>query len=91
MAKTYKLLGSNCAVTVQSALKGAEQKDGNISTIATALNYFVSPVGGVINQKTPNIIYERIKNQNPTGQKIYPDKPRHIINAEDYQQSIKPF
>jgi hypothetical protein len=49
---------------VQSALVGAEQKDGSPSLASKAVNYMLSPIAGVANDKTPNAIYDRIKDQN---------------------------
>ncbi|MCX6299494.1 MAG: hypothetical protein NTY72_10425, partial [Bacteroidetes bacterium] len=61
--KDYNVLGSNCATMVQNALDGANKKDGSTSLIKTIL-YIASPILGLIDQKTPNIIYQRIKDQN---------------------------
>jgi hypothetical protein len=62
--KDYKVLGSNCAKTVQSALVGAGQKDGSPSLASKVAIYMLSPIAGVANDKTPNAIYDRIKDQN---------------------------
>lgn len=68
--KDYKVLGSNCAKTVQSALVGAGQKDGSSSLTSKVASYMLSPIAGVANDETPNAIYDRIKDQND-GPLIY--------------------
>jgi len=64
LKKDYKVLGSNCATTVQSALIGAGQKDGSPSTSETIKNWLISPMVGTANQKMPNAVYYRVKMQN---------------------------
>lgn len=64
--KKYNVLGSNCAVTVQSALYAAGKRNG-YPTYATP-STFQDGVGSFIDllmrAKTPNIIYNNIKKQN---------------------------
>lgn len=80
LKKDYNVLGSNCAVTVQNALDGAGKKDGSPSLLSNA----AAAAGGALvggpagaaaavtaNEKTPRLIYERIKDQN-NGQVVRP-------------------
>ncbi len=71
--KDYNVAGSNCAKTVQSGLNGAGKQDGSPSFMSTAAAGTVGavvagPLGAAvaakINEKTPRLIYERIKDQN---------------------------
>lgn len=56
LGKDYNLAGSNCAKTVQTALKRANKKEGY---------WFYGPgVAGLVLEKTPNLIYIHIKAQN---------------------------
>lgn len=73
LSKDYNVLGSNCAKTVQSGLKAAGKEDGSPSALSTAAAVVAGaavagPVGAAAaataNEKTPRIIYERIKDQN---------------------------
>jgi YD repeat-containing protein len=81
LAKPYAVLGSNCIVTVQSALTGAGLKDGSPSTWSSIWHWTLSPFAGEINDKTPNIIYDRIKDQNPGGEAHQPaPQPQYFTN-----------
>jgi hypothetical protein len=71
--KDYNVVGSNCAKTVQSGLSNAGKKDGSPSFLSNAAagvagGIVAGPVGvaaaQTVNEKTPRLIYERIKDQN---------------------------
>ena len=71
--KNYNVLGSNCAKTVQNALEKAGKKPGELSYEELKSTPFMNPIGDFVNKiidrKTPNLIYSRIKKQNK-GQTI---------------------
>ncbi|MES5133586.1 RHS repeat-associated core domain-containing protein [Hoylesella timonensis] len=71
--KNYNVLGSNCAKTVQNALEKAGKKPGELSYEDLKSTPFMNPIGDLVNKiidrKTPNLIYSRIKKQNK-GQTI---------------------
>ena len=73
--KNYNVIGSNCAVTVQSALSAAGKKTGNPDDFRMFGNKdsFTSIVDYYIRSKVPNIIYKAIKSQN-NGKVIKPSK-----------------
>ena len=71
--KNYNVLGSNCVKAVQSALNNAGKKDGRPSFWSNAraailggvlAGQFGAAAAMTINEKPPNKIYERIKDQN---------------------------
>ncbi len=77
LTRNYCVIGSNCASTVQVALRAAGKKDGSPGTME---RLFTNITGGVLggpflapwtasaatiaDEKTPNLIYQRIKEQN---------------------------
>ena len=65
--KEYDVLGSNCAQTVQSALSAAGKADGSkVSLIDRIVNIITGggTIGRTMQDKAPNAIYKRIKEQN---------------------------
>ena len=71
--KDYDVLGSNCAKTVQSGLEAAGKQDGSPSSMSIAVAAVAGAITGgsvgaavatTIDEKTPRLIYERIKEQN---------------------------
>ena len=71
--KNYNVFGSNCAKTVQNALEKAGKKPGELSYEDLKSTPSMDPIGDFVNKiidrKTPNFIYSRIKKQNK-GQTI---------------------
>ena len=58
-------MGSNCAKTVQQALKYAGKKSGDLGTEELTRNPFGSDIWSLfVERKIPNLIYDRIKKQN---------------------------
>ena len=64
--KKYNVIGSNCAVTVQSALNAAGKDAGFLKEIILSpfLDNFVSFADYIIRSKVPNRIYQQIKVNN---------------------------
>ena len=63
--KDYKVLESNCAQTVQSGLKAAGKNDGSQSLLSKIESFLAGGVvGETVVNKTPRLIYERIKKGN---------------------------
>lgn len=88
LAKPYRLLGSNCAITVQNALDAAGLADGRPTLFESAM-ILTQPSSALINEKMPNVVYERVKTQNPQGTTIYPEKSfQKEPTAQDYQRII---
>jgi len=91
LKKEYNVTTSNCAQAVQSALKNAGFNTGNYDSekhVPTFLKQGPS-LGDIIIDRIPNLIYGRIKRQNPGGatykaklpsvKKAYiPRKTKHI-------------
>jgi len=71
--KDYNVFDSNCAKTVQNALEKAGKKPGELTYKDLKSSPFMNPIEDTINKimdrKTPNSIYLRIKKQNK-GQTI---------------------
>jgi RHS repeat-associated protein len=75
LKQNYSVTGSNCATMVQAGLKAAGKKDGSLSFVQqilnTALNVTkigfgmaVGSVKAIVDEKSPNEIYKRIKKEN---------------------------
>jgi hypothetical protein len=63
--KDYKVLESNCAQTVQAGLKAAGKNDGSQSLLSKIVSFLAGgAVGETVVNKTPRLIYERIKKGN---------------------------
>ncbi len=65
--KKYNVVGSNCATTVQSALRAAGKKDGTPSFLRRMIVSGISTTLAVVDEKMPRLIYNRIKSQNSEG------------------------
>ena len=80
--KEYNVATSNCAQAVQSALKNAGFNTGRYDSEKYVPNYLKQgpSLGDIVIDRVPNLIYGRIKRQNPGGA-TYKAKPPSVKKA----------